>query len=425
MTSQPSGRGSLYIRALAASHPGERSPIDERERLSKLLAVSQALDHVHDLDSVLERVLAEARAFTNADAGTIYLVEGDRLRFAFVAPSATGRRFERYRYQDHTMPVTQESIAGYVALTGQPLAIEDAYEIPEEMPFSFNADFDRRSNYRTVSMFTTPLKTNRGDIVGVVQLINAQDEDMRQPIPFSSTSQLYLSLFARDAAVAIERASATRSIILRMVRMAELRDPKETGPHVNRVAAYSVELYQRWADLKGVPGIEIRRTRDLLRLGAMLHDAGKIAIPDAILKKPGPLTPPERSVMQEHTVIGARLFSDQQSRLDEVSAEIALRHHERWDGSGYPGRIDDLTTEPIGMGTGLKGTEIPLFGRIVALTDVYDALSSKRTYKEAWKEEYVLATVKTESGKHFDPELVRVFLSIHEVIREIRTRYAE
>ncbi len=404
-------------------------PESETERLRTLLEVSDELDHIADLDSLLDRILLEARSFTNADAGTIYLKDGDQLRFSYNSQAghlmSGDPNQKKSIYLNHVMPVDEHSIAGYVALTSDTLIIDDAYKIGSDVPYRFNPAFDKSSGYRTVSMLTVPLKTNRGTTVGVMQLVNALEPASKKPVPFQSRDRLYVSLFARNAAVAIERASLTRLIILRMIRMAALRDPRETGPHVNRVAAYSIEIYQHYAEMHKVPSHEIKRNKDILRLGAMMHDVGKIAIPDAILKKPGPLTPEERLVMQQHSVFGARLFPEKESRLDVVAAEIALNHHERWDGTGYPGKIGDIFAEPIVMGSGKKEKEIPLFGRIVALADVYDALVSKRTYKEPWDDWQVLDTIRSGAGTQFDPTIVKVFFSIYEVIKAIRMRYAE
>jgi response regulator RpfG family c-di-GMP phosphodiesterase len=157
----------------------------------------------------------------------------------------------------------------------------------------------------------------------------------------------------------------------------------------------------------------------------MLHDLGKIAISDLILKKPGGLDPDEFSIMQHHTIYGARLFENPNSDLDVLSAEIALNHHERWDGSGYPGRIDDLYGACTATGPGKRGEEIPLAARIVALADVYDALVSKRAYKEAFPEETALELIQEQSGRHFDPEVVAAFLAIYDVITAIREKYRE
>jgi HD-GYP domain-containing protein (c-di-GMP phosphodiesterase class II) len=415
------------MQSLRANHPA--IPETEAERLRALLDISDELDHIADLDSLLDRILLEARSFTNADAGTIYLIDDDQLKFSYNSQSghlpAGDPNKKKSIYLNHTMPVDEHSIAGYVALTSKPLIIDNAYEIGSDVPYRFNPSYDKSTGYRTVSMLTVPLKTNHGTTVGVMQLVNALDRMAGKPIPFESRDRLYVSLFARNAAVAIERAGMTRLIILRMIRMAALRDPRETGAHVNRVAAYSIEIYQHWAEVHGVPFDEIKHNKDILRLGAMMHDVGKIAIPDAILKKPGPLTPEERLTMQQHTIFGARLFPEKESTLDQVAAEIAMNHHERWDGTGYPGRLSDIFAEPITMGPGKKEKDIPLFGRIVALADVYDALVSKRTYKEPWDDWRVLDTIRTSSGTQFDPDIVKIFFSIYEVIKAIRTRYAE
>jgi response regulator RpfG family c-di-GMP phosphodiesterase len=131
-------------------------------------------------------------------------------------------------------------------------------------------------------------------------------------------------------------------------------------------------------------------------------------------------------------VLGARLFSDRQSDFDEAAAEVALNHHERWDGNGYPGHVDVLTgkalkgqAQPDSHPMGKKGEQIPLYGRIVALADVYDALSSARVYKDAWDESKVLDTIESESGRHFDPELIEIFFSSLEFLRAIQRRYQD
>lgn len=415
--------------------PGNASPADagssgpDTRRLQTLLNVSASLDQSNDLDALLDRILTEARAFSSADSGTIYLVDGDRLRFAYNSRSndaeSSDPHAHRFNYLNHTMPINDKSIAGYVALTGQPLVISDAYSLGSDVPYSFNPKFDREANYHTRSLLTVPLNAARGQTVGVLQLVNAMDRDTHQAVPFRPEDILYVLLFGKDAASAVDRATLTRRIILRMIRMAEMRDPKETGAHVNRVAAYSVEIYDRLAAMRRVPSDESRKYKDLLRLAAMMHDVGKIAISDEILKKPGRLDDDERAVMQTHTVVGARLFSDGDSELDMLSREIALNHHERWDGGGYPGRVDDINGDPITFGPGKRGEQIPFFARIVGLADVYDALCSRRTYKEPWDENRVLSTIRAESAQHFDPEVVKAFFDVHPVLLAVREKYQE
>jgi response regulator RpfG family c-di-GMP phosphodiesterase len=136
--------------------------------------------------------------------------------------------------------------------------------------------------------------------------------------------------------------------------------------------------------------------------------------------------------MKQHTVLGAQLFLGGQSDFDDAAAKVAFTHHERWDGNGYPGYVDIHTgkpdpghLDPEGLPLGKKGEDIPLFGRIVALADVYDALSSARIYKEAWDESEVLATIEKEAGYHFDPELVEIFFSSIDMIKSIQNRYVE
>ena len=165
-------------------------------------------------------------------------------------------------------------------------------------------------------------------------------------------------------------------------------------------------------------------------MAAMLHDVGKVGISDLILKKPAKLTAEEYEVMKSHTYIAARLFKHTQSEFDEMSVLVALNHHENWDGTGYPGHIDIATGKPAKKGADgralpKKGEEIPIYGRIVALADVFDALSSKRVYKESWSQEDVVEEIKKESGKKFDPELVEIFLESYDFLRSILHRYPE
>ncbi len=398
-----------------------------RKRLSDLLKITEDLNHVKDIDALLDKILYEARQFTNADAGSIYLREGDRLQFSYVQNDTLASRdpaANKHIYSTQSIEISDKSISGYVAQTGKPLLISDVYELEEDVPYRFNRSFDEKSNYRTKSILTVPLVTSRQAIIGVMQIINSRNKNGVIKA-FSKNDMMYVNFFANNASVAIERAKMTREIILRMIRMAELRDPKETGNHVNRVSAYAIEIYEKWAQNKGIERTVIKKVKDTLRISAMLHDVGKVAISDTILKKPGKLTDPEYAVMKTHTLSGARLFDEAASDWDALAAEVALTHHERWDGKGYPGNIEDVWSENHVMSSGLAGEDIPISGRIVALADVYDALISKRVYKDAWDEDEVLAYLRQQAGTQFDPDVVEAFLSIYDVIRAIRDKYAE
>jgi len=398
----------------------------EGDTCSRILQIVEKLSHIKDIHALLDAVLLQARELTRADAGSIYLIENNVLNFNYIHNDTLfgDSSSNKYIYTSQTLPIDNHSLAGYVALTGKPLVIDDVYQIPESMPFRFNHAFDEQAHYRTRSILALPLKTSQNKTVGVMQIINPLGADLG-PTRFTPSDQLLLSYFADNAATAIERAMMTREMILRMIKMCELRDPKETGLHANRVGAYAAEVYHQWALMQGQAEDEIKHTKDLTRIAAMLHDLGKVAISDLILKKPAALNPEEFRIMKYHTILGARLFFNKESDLDTLSAEIALNHHEKWDGTGYPGTIDDIYQENPPLGSGKKGEEIPIAGRIVALADVYDALVSQRVYKSPWTEEMTIDYLKGQAGKHFDPEVVEAFFAIYEVITAIKEKYQD
>ncbi len=408
--------------------------LNEKQKLTKIIKLGVELTEVKDVDVLLERILREARKLVSADAGSIYVREGDKLKFSYTQNDTMQKRLQpgkKLIYSTFSIPINNQSISGYVGNTGETLNIPDVYKIKSGRTYSFNKSYDDLSGYRTQSMLTFPLKTSQGDTIGVLQLINAQDANGKV-IPFAKKDEPLIMHFANMAAVAIERALMTRAMILRTIKMAELRDPKETGAHVNRVASYSVAIYEEWALKRGVPHDVIDKNRDILRMSAMLHDVGKVAIADAILKKPGRLDDAEREVMKQHTIMGARLFSERYSELDEAAMLVALNHHERWDGTGYPGHVNPFDGKVVsgcenneGGSRPKKGEEIPVFGRIVALADVYDALGSRRAYKERWEEAQVLEELKASTGTQFDPEVVETFFSCLDTIKNITERYPD
>jgi putative two-component system response regulator len=203
--------------------------------------------------------------------------------------------------------------------------------------------------------------------------------------------------------VRMEELRATRlAIVQRLGLAAEYKD-NETGLHVIRMSHFAQVLAR-------AAGMSEAGAEDLLH-AAPMHDVGKIGIPDRILQKPGKLDADEWEVMQRHAEIGAEIIGEHNSGMLALARSIALTHHEKWDGSGYP--------------RGLAGEEIPLAGRIVALADVFDALTSERPYKKAWSEEAAIEFLREQKGKHFDPALVDLFIAQMPAIRAIRTRWAE
>lgn len=402
------------------------------DKLKQVLSLDSELNKVQDLDILLERILFEARRVVHAEAGSIYIREEDKLVIHYAQNDTLQKNLPPGRkliYKIFKIDINTKTISGYVAATGEPVNIPDVYRIPEDAPYGFDPSFDRISGYRTKSNLTIPIRTNMGEILGVLQILNAVDKH-GNVVPFSRDDELMVSHFATNATTALQRAQMTRAILLRMIRMAELRDPKETGAHVNRVAGYAVEIYERWANKKGLPERETERTRDNLRMAAMLHDVGKVAISDLILKKPARFTPEEYEIMKSHATMGARLFADKQSDFDEIAQMVAFTHHENWDGTGYPGHIEietcaPLQTGPDGKPKGKSGEEIPLYGRIVAVADVYDALCSSRVYKPAWAEEKVLEEMHTMAGTKFDPELLEIFFEVLPNIKAVAGKYPD
>ncbi|TGM03646.1 response regulator [Leptospira barantonii] len=191
-------------------------------------------------------------------------------------------------------------------------------------------------------------------------------------------------------------------IIQRLGLAAEYKD-NETGLHVIRMSHYSRIIAL-------ASGFSPDCAEDLLHASPM-HDIGKIGIPDHILQKQGKLTPEEWAVMQKHPAIGAEIIGDHDSRLLQLAKTIAQNHHEKWNGSGYP--------------NALREDEIPVEARIVALADVFDALTTKRPYKKAWEISDAIEYIRNESGKHFDPNLIPVFLDVMPKLLEVKERWGE
>jgi len=191
-------------------------------------------------------------------------------------------------------------------------------------------------------------------------------------------------------------------IIRRLGRAAEFKD-NETGMHVIRMSHYARII----GKAIGMDDIEA----DLLLNAVPMHDVGKIGIPDKVLLKPGKLDNDEWTLMQKHAEFGAMIIGEHHSKLLQMARVVALTHHEKWNGKGYP--------------HGLAGEDIPLVGRITAVADVFDALTSKRPYKEAWPVDKAVELIRSEAGQHFDPRLVEAFLASIDQVLEIMERYAE
>ncbi len=202
---------------------------------------------------------------------------------------------------------------------------------------------------------------------------------------------------------ALERAErASLETVTKLSLAADKRDD-ETGNHVLRIRAYVAALCRQL----GIP----KEETDLVHVASSMHDIGKIGIPDAVLLKPGRLNEAEFEIMKRHAVIGAEILRDSDSRMLQIAEVIARSHHEKWDGSGYPSH--------------LKGDQIPLYGRIVAVADVFDALTTRRCYKPAFSMAKATEIIVQSSGTHFDPDIVEAFRACHDEFEAIIGQFGE
>jgi HD-GYP domain-containing protein (c-di-GMP phosphodiesterase class II) len=378
-------------KAAAAATGGAKARSSATQLLRTIFSYNARIADERDIDRLLILLADMGRDLIGADRCTVWLLnpKTDTLW------SKVAHGLDRI-----TIPKSQ-GIAGYVATHAEPLIINDPYSDER-----FDKEVDKRTGYKTKSILALPILDSHGQTVGVYQAINKMTGAGR----FTQTDREHLLLVANYTSKTLENAmlqeqieATQREVIFIMSAAGEERS-KETGNHVKRVGEYC----RLFAEKLGLG--EGKTT--LLKLAAPMHDIGKIAIPDAILLKPGKLDEKEWEKMKTHTTIGYGFLRNYEERPLLVSAGIiAHEHHERWDGRGYP--------------QGLKGERINIYGRITALADVFDALGSDRPYKKAWELERILDLFKTERERQFDPDLVDVFLANIEHFEKIRETYKD
>ncbi|WP_019414732.1 HD domain-containing phosphohydrolase [Paenisporosarcina sp. TG20] len=300
---------------------------------------------------------------------------------------------------DPVMVPEKSGFIGHSFSTGESIIVKDAYKDDR-----FNKTIDLSTGYLTKSVLCIPFRNSEGIVIGAFQAINK----MTVNEIFSERDREILTLAASYSGKTLESSilrneliETQREMIETMGEIGESRS-QETGNHVKRVAEYSFTL----AKLAGLTDSQAH----LLKLASPMHDIGKVAIPDTILLKPGPLTKTEFELMKTHTTIGYNVFKHSNRELLRMAAIIAHEHHEKWNGTGYP--------------IGLKENEIHIFGRITAIADVFDALTSERVYKKAWSIEEVISFLLEQRGKHFDPFLIDLFLLHIDTFIDIRYKYA-
>ena len=374
---------------------------DAADVLKGLLEIGVNLSAMPDRQKMLEMILLEARKLACAEAGSLYVLRDGRLRFV----AAQNDRLPESDISDvflgAEIPVTTDSLAGFVASTVQVVNIPDADHLADNWPFRINRDFDASSGYHTRSVLAIPLRRPDGSCVGVLELLNRLDPE-GGAVAFPNAEGSGILSLASMAAVTISNAllqeelkAAHLDTIIRLSVVVEHRD-NVTAQHVRRISR-TARLIAETMKLD-------QRQVELIECAAPMHDVGKVGIPDAVLHKPGPLTPEERRIIEQHALIGADILGHPHNDLIATAHDIAVSHHERWDGGGYP--------------YGLTGTEIPLSGRIVALADVLDALLARRCYKDAYSEGTALDIIRSESGKQFDPTVVEAFFRVADRVLE-------
>jgi HD-GYP domain-containing protein (c-di-GMP phosphodiesterase class II) len=404
------------------------------DRLNEVGRMVSSFNYIFDLNLLLEKILTSARVLTKSEAGTIYLLRGRKLLFAQSQNDYLDRMIDdptELPYFNRNLEVDRTTLAGYVALERESLTINDTTSIDPNAPYQHFTGFDDESSYVCQAIMTLPLGTIGNEPLGVLQLINPLGEDGLLTC-FREEDERILGFYCGFAALAMEKSMTMSSAVTHNVEIISSQDPLETRAHAMRVAALSTAIYDHWSSKRGVPEEERIHSLNLLPLAAMLHDVGKIYVPKSVITKPARLDPKERQIMESHVLAGARMYANPWTPLDEITEKVILDHHERWDGQGYPGWVDVATGQSLpgragedGRILGKKGEEISIFGRVVAVADVYDALSGWRYYKEPFDQALALQIMEQESGHHFDPEVVESFLSVKSILNKIKNQYPQ
>jgi putative nucleotidyltransferase with HDIG domain len=356
-------------------------------RMRALLDVGVELGSTLDRDRLLILILERVQQLLLAEAASILELEEETGELVLRATtSVPPGGLEQVRVPPGV------GIGGWVAQHGQTVLVPDVRQDPR-----FYYQMDEVTSFVTRSILCTPLVVQeqvpgqegviRRRVVGVAQALNKEGGQTFTP----ADVEIFEGL-ARQAAIAMERTRLYREIndlfantILTLTETIEAKDPYTRG-HTRRVVEVSVAI----AEEMGLPPAEVRK----IRLAALFHDIGKIGMPDAILHKPGRVTPEEMEVIQQHPSRGERILRPLRL-LKEIIPGVA-EHHERYDGAGYPG--------------GLRGEEISLAGRVIAVADTFDAMSSDRPYRRGLPAETVLAEIRSQAGRQFDPQMVQACL---------------
>ena len=342
-------------------------------------------------DDIIGVLANMGRALTSADRCTVWVISDDRKKI--------------WTKVSHGMDAIElpidSGIVGSAIMNQEKIIIKDVYKDSR-----FNPDIDKKTGYKTKSMMVIPMFDNDDEIIGAFQVINHKGES--GAFDDRDMNRLMLaSTYAAETLVAVRLAEeieeTQREVVFTMGAIGESRS-KETGNHVKRVAEYSKIL--------GLAYGLTPEEAELLKQASPMHDIGKVAIPDAVLNKPGRFNAQERAIMDTHAELGYLMTKNSERPLLKAASIVSYEHHEKWDGTGYP--------------QGKSGKDIHIYGRITAIADVFDALGSDRVYKKAWSDERILKLFREERGKHFDPDLIDMlfenidkFFAVRETFKDV------
>lgn len=356
-----------------------------KDPLIALVNIGQAVAAEKNIDLLIKTIAEETKIALNADRCTIFMY--DKENNELYSKVATGLDTKELRIP------ADKGLAGHVVQTGETINIKDAYNDKR-----FNPNVDKKTGYRTKTILCMPIKNFNQEIIGVFQVLNKFDEyftpdDEDLLIAIASSAGISLEnaqLFERQRKLLEEQKVVLDSFIETLATSIDARD-KITSGHSSRVKMYSSLIAQEF-------GME-KNDLYILEKAAALHDIGKIGIRDSVLQKEGKLTPEEYKHIQQHVEITHHILEKIHMSEDfKQITEIACSHHEKFDGTGYYRH--------------LKGEEIPFGGRILAVSDVFDAITSKRHYRDKMPIEKVIDIIKNGAGSHFDPLVVDKFLDI-------------
>ncbi|NLB34678.1 MAG: GAF domain-containing protein [Elusimicrobia bacterium] len=350
-----------------------------KRKLSLILSYSSKLSASSGLSNILRLIADETKEILNAGRCSVYLLDREKHKLYSWVSHGLDKRQIRFS--------ATRGLAGATVSTGETINIKDAYNDPR-----FNPEFDMRTGYRTRSVLCMPLVNQFGETLGVFQVLNKKNG------VFSTQDEEVLGLLSQQASAAVENSmlydelkKSFTSFINTLAQAIDARDPMTSG-HSTRVSSYS-QLIAEQMDYSS-------EEMEVLNYAALLHDLGKIGVKEAILTKPGQLEPEEQEHIQTHAAITRKILEQIyfQHEFRDIP-KIASAHHENLDGTGYP--------------EGLKGEEIPEIARIIAVADVFDAITYKRHYREPMPFEKVIGIIVSDSGKKFDPVCVDAFLNLN------------